>query len=234
MAVRFYDEAIVNKIQKWIKDPNMVILKPNEVGRLFQVRADQKNDQPLTLPLIAISRDPSLNMDVSTKRSLSCDGLKVGSTVKDSVQLDAIPISITYQIDIYTQRYEEGDEYLRNFIFNFINHPKMKILIPYNGSNIEHICYTRLSNTATDNSDVSEKLFPDQFTRWTLQIEIHDAYLFSVPVKENGQIVGAMLELTNPAVYKNKEPKLENIVWEGDIIESDITAEEEVNKSSNN
>ena len=31
MGVRFYDEAIANKIQKWIKDPNMVILKPNEV-----------------------------------------------------------------------------------------------------------------------------------------------------------------------------------------------------------
>lgn len=227
MAVRFYDEAIVNKIQKWIKDPNMVILKPNEVGRLFQVRADQKNDQPLTLPLISISRDPTINMDISTKRNLTFDGLKVGSDIKESVQLGAIPIGITYQIDIYTQRYEEGDEYLRNFIFNFVNHPKMKILIPYNGSNIEHVCYTRLNTSATDNSDVSEKLFPDEFTRWTLQVEIHDAYLFSVPVKENAKVVGAELELTDPVVYKKQDKKIEEVKWDGEVIESDITSEEE-------
>lgn len=226
MGIRFYDEAIVNKINKWIVDPNLVILKPNEVSRLWQVRADQKNDQPLTLPLIAISRDPSVTMDISTKRNLTFDGLKVGTNEKQSVQLSAIPIAITYQIDIYTQRYEEGDEYLRNFIFNFVNHPKMKILIPYNGSNIEHVCYIRLNNTATDNSDVSEKLFADQFTRWSLQIEIHDAYLFSVPVKENAQLAGVTLELNDPVLDKSKDKKIAEVVWDSDIIEKDLTSEE--------
>lgn len=225
MGIRFYDEAIVNKINKWIVDPNLVILKPNEVTRLWQVRADQKNDQPLTLPLIAISRDPNLTMDISTKRNLTFDGLKVGTNEKQSVQLSAIPIAITYQIDIYTQRYEEGDEYLRNFIFNFVNHPKMKILIPYNGSNIEHVCYIRLNNTATDNSDVSEKLFADQFTRWSLQIEIHDAYLFSVPVKENAQLAGVTLELNDPVLDKSKDKKIAEVVWDSDIIEKDLTSE---------
>ncbi len=191
MGVRLYDEAIVKKIQKWIKDPDMVVLKPNEVSRLWQVRADQKNDEPLTLPLVAISRDPTINIDVATKRSLTCDGanLTKNNAERVTIKLDAIPILINYQIDIYTQKYEEGDEYLRNFVFNFVNHPKMKILLPYNGSNIEHICYTRLANNVTDNSDVSEKLFADQFTRWSLQVSIHDAYLFSVPIKEDGKIV---------------------------------------------
>lgn len=225
MAVRFYDEAIVNKIQKWIKDPNMVILKPNEVGRLFQVRADQKNDQPLTLPLISISRDPTINMDISTKRNLTFDGLKIGSNVHESVQLGAIPIGITYQIDIYTQRYEEGDEYLRNFIFNFINHPKMKILIPYNGSNIEHVCYARLVSTATDNSDVAEKLFPDQFTRWTIQVEIHDAYLFSVPTKENGIIAGVELQLASVNVKEKVDTNSVELDWDGEVTEIDWSKE---------
>jgi hypothetical protein len=127
--------------------------------------ADQKDDEPLTLPLIAISRDPNLNISVSTKRNLTFDGKKLDGSSLQSIQLDAIPIDLNYQIDIYTQKYDEGDEYLRNFIFNFVNYPQMKVLLPYNGSNIEHVCYIRLSNTATDNSDVSEKLFADQFTR---------------------------------------------------------------------
>lgn len=227
MGVRFYDEAIVNKIKKWILDPNLVILKPNEVTRLWQIRADQKNDEPLTLPLIAISRDPSISIDISTKRNLTFDGVKIGSNDKTSVQLSAIPIAINYQIDIYTQKYEEGDEYLRNFIFNFINHPKMKILIPYNGSNIEHVCYIRLNSTATDNSDVSEKLFADQFTRWSLQIEIHDAYLFSVPVKENGQILGATLELNDAHSLKTDDKPSEKIDWDGEVTETNLTSEED-------
>ena len=226
MGVRFYDEAIVNKIQKWIKDPNMVVLKPNEVSRLWEVRADQKNDEPLTLPLIAVSRDPTINITVSTKRSLTCDGLVVGKNSKSTIQLDAIPLEINYQIDIYTQRYEEGDEYLRNFIFNFVNMPKMKILIPYNGSNIEHICYARLNPNAQDNSDVPEKKFPDQFTRWSLQLSIQDAYLFSVPVKEYGKIAGADLILVNKLRDGEKVELQENIL-NTDIPETDLTYTEE-------
>ena len=42
----------------------------------------------------------------------------------------AIPINITYNIDIYTQRYDEGDEYLRAMVFNIVNQPKMKVVIP--------------------------------------------------------------------------------------------------------
>ena len=57
MAIRFYDDALTDKIKKWVKDPNMKILKPSESTRLFQLRADHSNDEPLTLPLIAISRD---------------------------------------------------------------------------------------------------------------------------------------------------------------------------------
>ena len=223
MGVRFYDEAIVNKVTKWIKDPHMMVLKPNEVSRLWQVRADQKNDQPLTLPLISISRDPSVNIDVATKRNLTCDGLNIGKGEQSAIQLDAIPIAITYQIDIYTQKYEEGDEYLRNFIFNFVNHPKMKILLPYNGANIEHVCYTRLVNTATDNSDVSEKLFPDQFTRWSIQVEVHDAYLFSIPTQEYGKVVAADIELVNNL---GKGKPIEPVTFSKDV--SDIQISDDI------
>ena len=32
-----------------------------------------------------------------------------------------------------------------------------------------------------DNSDIPERLFKTQFTRWTLSVTIDDAYLFSAP-----------------------------------------------------
>lgn len=190
MAIRFYDQALVDKIQKWIRDPNMRVLKPNEVTRLFQLRADQTDDKPLTLPLVAVSRDSNVSITLPAKQNLSFDGHIIGENVDRSIQLNAIPIQLNYQLDIYTKRYEEGDEYLRNFIFNFVNYPKMVVELPYNNTQIEHVCYVRLESEVIDNSDVSEKLFPDEFTRWTLNLRIDDAYLFSIPVHENVKLGG--------------------------------------------
>ena len=36
MGVRFYDEALVNKIKSWVKDKEMRILSPENVDKLFQ------------------------------------------------------------------------------------------------------------------------------------------------------------------------------------------------------
>lgn len=184
MAIRFYDEALVGKIKKWTKEPNLRILKPDEVTRLFQTKADFKDDQPLSLPLIAISREPNVDILSTNKKPLSFQGLKLDSNEKKVINLNAIPIKIGYQIDIYTRHYAEGDEYLRNFIFNLVNYPKLSVQIPYNNVDLEHNANIQIIPTVEDNSDIKERLFSDQFTRWTIKLIIDDAYLFSVPFKD--------------------------------------------------
>ena len=183
MSVRYYDEALVNKIQKWIKDPNMRILKPNETARLFQITSDLTNDAPIKLPLIAISRDPEVEVLSTNKKALSYSGMRLDKNEKSQLSLDAIPIQVSYQLDIYTKELSEGDEYLRNFIFNFINHPKLSITIPYNDINFEHQSNVRIMSTIEDTSDIPQRLFSGQFTRWTIRLNIDDAYLFSAPVE---------------------------------------------------
>lgn len=188
MSVRYYDEALVNKIQKWVKDPNMRILKPNETARLFQIISDQTNDKPISLPLIAISRDPEVEVLATNKKALSYSGKVLDRNAKKYISLDAIPIVVSYQLDIYTKEFSEGDEYLRNFIFNFINHPKLTINIPYNDVNLSHDSNVRIMSTIEDTSDVPQRLFSGQFTRWTIRLNIDDAYLFSVPVESSWSI----------------------------------------------
>ena len=73
MSIRLYDDAIYKKIQRWVKDPNMRILSPSESTRLFQLRADQTNDKPIVLPMIAISRGSNINVN-ATKRAMTEDG----------------------------------------------------------------------------------------------------------------------------------------------------------------
>ena len=179
MSVALYDQAVKQTIQRWILDPNLTVLGPDETKRLFQYKADKNDDRPLTLPLIAIGRDRDIDIQITAKRPLSHSGKVFNSDGKVSDHLNAVPITLRYQIDIYTRYQEEADEYIRNFVFQIINYPAMEIQIPYNGSNLEYTSYMSLVNQITDNSDVAERLIPGQFTRMTLRIQLSDAYLFS-------------------------------------------------------
>jgi hypothetical protein len=198
MAISLIDEALYTKIQNWIKDPNLVILKPNETLRLFQTVSDQTGDKPIKLPLIALSRDSDIEVLQTNKKPLSFSGKIVDANSEKTQILNGIPIEVSYQLDIYTKTYEEGDQYLRNFIFNFVNHPKLVINIPYNKLDFQHNANVRISPIVTDTSDIPQRLFPGQFTRWTIKLNVDDCYLFSVPVNDTAFIEIDTIEVIGP------------------------------------
>lgn len=185
MAVRFYDEALIDKIQKWIRNPNLRILKPDETTRLFQMTADLNNDKTLELPFIAISRDKNIELENTNKNPKTFDGFTLKQNKKVSIPINVIPMHISYQLDIYTKGMVEADEYIRNFAFNFINYPKLQVLIPYNDCNIYHNCNIQMDSVIVDNSDIREHLVADEFVRFTIKLTIDDAYLFSLPEINN-------------------------------------------------
>ena len=198
MAIRYYDEAVAKKINSWLpKDKNrsIQILKPDETKKLFTIEADERDDKPLQLPLIALSRDTSIEIKQRTMCPVSFDGLMLQSDGKHTLQLNGIPIYLTYQMDIYTRHYDEGDELLREFIFKLINNPQIVIELPYNGQNFKHVATILMQNTIQDNSDIGERLFSGQFTRWTIKFDIVGAYLFSIPYVDNVSIGDIKMEV---------------------------------------
>ena len=146
MSIRYYDEALVDKIKRWVKDPNLQIIKPEESTRLFEMVADENKDQPLSLPLISISRDRSIEIINTQKQIKTFQGFNQSNKESINIPANVIPINVGYQIDIYTKGMIEADEYVRNFVFNFINYPRMKINIPYNNLNVEHVVDLRLDS----------------------------------------------------------------------------------------
>ena len=188
MAIRFYDAAVCNKIKNWVKDPNLKVLSPSDASRLFQLKADENLDKPLTLPLIAISRDENMEIISTAKKALTYDGGHIKASPETSELLNGIPIKLTYQLDIYCRYFAEADEYMRNFIFNLINYPNVSIEIPYNDAKVIHNSTIQLQNQVADNSNIPERLIRDQFTRMTIKFTIDDAYLFSVPFMDNWKI----------------------------------------------
>lgn len=56
MSAYYYDNALLEKIKKWTDGTNITIVGVNDTHRLFEVVADQAQDSPIKLPLIAITR----------------------------------------------------------------------------------------------------------------------------------------------------------------------------------
>lgn len=205
MAIRYYDEALANKINSWLpksKNRKIQVLKPDEVKRLFTIEADERDDKPIQLPLIAISRETQIDVMHPTKRAMSFDGLMLKSDGKHTLQLDAVPIALTYQIDIYTRHFDEGDELLRELVFKIINNPQLTITLPYNNQNLIQVCAMKMQGQVEDTSSISERIFSGQFTRWTLRVDIDGAYLYSIPYVDN---VHVEYELE---VGRNNEPPI--------------------------
>lgn len=185
MSVNLYDEALVNKISNWTRNTNLRIVGPGETRRLFEVIADEQNDKPIDLPLISIKRNGGFSLLQTQKKPMTFDGLTLDANIDKSLQLNAVPARIPYQIDIYTRYLEEGDAYVRNFIFNIINFPLLQIKIPYEDKYIPHDSNIRLDPEIEDNSDIPERLIAGQFTRFSIGIYVDDAYIWDLRYRDN-------------------------------------------------
>ena len=184
MSIALYDKAFKEKLLKWTKDTQVTILDPSETRKMFEIIADKNNDGNIQLPIISLRRPGGFSLLSTAKRPLAFDGLTLEANHEKAKQLNAIPISIPYQIDIFTRYQEEMDEYVRNIVFNIINYPKLDVVIPYNNENYKHHSNIRLNGEIEDTSDIPERLVSGQFVRNSMQITVDDAYLFDVRYRD--------------------------------------------------
>ena len=211
MSVSLYDRALATKIEKWLnneKSARVRVLKPGdaELTRLFKIKADETNDAPISLPIIALSRASTINILNTNKRPLSYEGMKIKCYDKDGnfvptdsvLKLTAIPMELEYQLDIITSEVAEADEYLRNFTFNFVNLNKVNIQLPYKDCKLIHESTVYMHNEVEDNSDIPLRLVPGQFTRYTITLSIDNAYMFSASPKQNILISDLQLDVAEP------------------------------------
>lgn len=198
MAISYYDDAVTAKIKGWVADnSNLRVLNPDETKRVIELHAEDSNDAPLKLPLLTISRNKELEIANAIKQSKSFDGLVIDTDDINAatVHMNVIPVKTLYQLDIYTKRQLEADEYVRQFLFKLINNPQIIVEIPYNNYIVKHTANLRVLNSVSDTSDIPSHIFPGQFYRWTIQLELQDGFLFSIPYKKNWKFGGAGLYL---------------------------------------
>jgi hypothetical protein len=217
MAISYYDDAVTAKIKGWLADNSTLrVLNPDETNKVIELQAEDSGDAPLKLPLLTISRNKELEIVNTIKQSKSFDGLVIwpeeARNATATVHMNVIPVKTLYQLDIYTKKQLEADEYVRQFLFKLINNPQIIIEIPYNNYIVKHTANLRVLNSVSDTSDIPTHLFSGQFYRWTIQLELQDGFLFSIPYKKSWRFAGIELALCD----KIEDPK------ELDIIEQII------------
>lgn len=217
MAIRFYDDALIAKFKRWLpEESNVRILDPDETKKLFELKAEDNNDQPITLPFIALSRNNDVELLLNIKNERSFSGLKLFSIENKSdsttatAQWNYIPIKLVYRLDIYAKTAEDAEEYLRNFLFKLINNPTLIMGIPYNNLMLQHHFNIRVQNQVSETSSIGERLFNGQFHRWTIPFEIQDAFLFNIPYRKNWTLDGITLETYENTKYP---PETKHVEW---------------------
>lgn len=199
MSVYLYDEALVSKVKYWTENTQLHVYGVDEIRDLFQVIADENGDRPISLPLLTISRPKGYSIINPNKKPTTYNGIKVIQGEETASMLAQIPINIQYQFDVICRYQKEADMYMRNLVFNIINYPTLKIVIPYRDINFEHNGTIRLTSDVMDTSNTSAKLFNGQFTRLSVTVNIDDAYLWDLRVANNLSIEDSnVLFVRNP------------------------------------
>ena len=78
---------------------------------------------------------------------------------------------------------------------------------------VRHTANLRVLNTVSDTSDIPAHVFPGQFYKWTIQLELQDGFLFSIPQKTGWKFIG--IEVT--AADRLIDPPDEEILFEYEI-----------------
>lgn len=179
MSVTLYDKALLSKFQAWTENTNIHVFdSTGNPKRVFEVIADDSKDNPIQLPVISISRPDGYRLGNTNKVPMSSNGKKLNADEEKVVTLNAIPIEIEYNIDVFTRYREEGDAYMREIVFNLINYPNLKITLPYMDTNYEHISNVTINSSINQVYDV--RLNPDQISQIRCRVSISDAYLWDV------------------------------------------------------
>lgn len=192
MSTYLYDEALVRKFKSWTHSSQIEIFGPNEFSRVIELMADRSGDKPIELPIIYIERDRGFNIinNGTTRRPLSYDGKDINANSYQSEILNAIPISISYQVNVYTRYAKEADILIRNLIFNVINYPGLEVVVPKVGiynedtdsyDEFKHTARIEFGNTEIqDNSNEKERFIEGNYTKLSFLITINDAYLWDL------------------------------------------------------
>lgn len=189
MSVYMYDEAIVEDLRLLLNDDRIHIVPVDNVFRLIA----RLNEDNIEMPLISLTRTGWQLAD-NKPQMMKFDGALAGYDRRDNSlkRVQAIPIRIGYQLDVWTKTRKENDNILRELIFYYSTHPTLIVNIEY-GLDITHDFNIFFDADIEDNSDIVEHRNRGEYFRQTVSIYTDDAYLWKSSSR-NPSIIDPVVE----------------------------------------
>ena len=114
---------------------------------------------------------------------MSSQGYQVRTTSEGKiVELQSIPITINYQMDVIARKRDDNDELTNELIFYFTNNPSMHVDI-LKSANLPHIFSIWFNQEIEDNSDIESHMSQGEYFRSTLTFTVPDARLWKTTTK---------------------------------------------------
>ena len=176
MSVYFYDKAITDRIRTVIGDPDVHIITSE---KMFTKSKDAHDDPEM--PAISLYRSgfslSTLNKNIVMYRR----GRYERDPETHSLYFtQALPISITYQVDVWTRTREQNDEFVRELLWYFTLFPEHRIQLTYENFNQSVGFNVFLGDQVIDNSEINEFENRGQYYRSTFEISVDEAQIFMV------------------------------------------------------
>lgn len=234
VGVYAYDLAIIKDLRarfNYTKDgkkkTNNIIQITNSEN-VFNIIGDIENDN-IQFPIISLIRTGWQFTGAEPEFLNNSGGLvgylegEKGERVKQ-VRLQAFPIQINYQLDIWTQNRYDNDVIAREFCWFYKQNPQLRVFIPH-GLNITEPFNLFIENEIVDNSDIAEHNSRGRYYRQTIGLYVDDAYLWKSSVTN---VPG--IDVVKFAIYSGDINKIEDAIEEEEgLISPEIFIGEKAN-----
>lgn len=200
ISIYAYDLSIVEDLRtRFNRDKDGKPLTNNKVyvtpvDNVFNIIGDLSDDR-IDMPLISLQRN-SWTLASKKPQYMIWSGYPVkedydnDGTIDKISRIQAIPITINYQLDVWTRDRITNDAIMREIIFYYTQRPTLLVKIPH-GLDLVHDFNIFFENDIEDNSDIVDHVNRGQFFRQTVGVYTDDAYLWKSDIRKP-PIVGEM------------------------------------------
>ena len=175
MSVYLYDEAIVNRIKSVIGNQEVNVITAEKAFTKSMESADAPQ-----LPAISLYRDKFTLTTQVRNMAAYRTGRTEASDDNVVYRTQSLPITISYQIDVWTRKREQNDEFVRDLIWFFTLYPEHKLTLRYAGFVRDVKFNTFLDEDIVNNSQINDFEDKGQLYRSTFGLTVDEAQLFKV------------------------------------------------------
>ena len=187
VSVYAYDLAVVNDFRARFRQPpitesdinsNVVMASPDQAFKVL----GQMDDDKVAMPFISLQRlSWQLNLDRQMSQTFIGDKVLIQNPEnpleKMELRAQVIPITINYQLDVWTRDRITNDALVREILWYYHLRPTLLVKVLH-GLNMYHTFNIMFNSEIEDNSDIHNTNNKGNIVRSTLTFYTEDAYLW--------------------------------------------------------